>query len=156
LGALRDWARSLATSGARITVITQDGQVLADSESDPQTMENHAGRPEIQEALARGEGRSIRHSVTINRDLLYYAVRQQSAAGQTYILRFALPRETVDAALWSFRRNLWLASIVILLIAGGITLLVSRGFASRVDRLTAFSSRVAEGNFQPLASDGSE
>ena len=37
----------MAASGARITVITAQGLVLADSQSDPQTMENHAGRPEL-------------------------------------------------------------------------------------------------------------
>ena len=73
----------MAASGARVTVITADGRVLADSQSDPQTMENHATRPEILEAMAKGDGRSIRHSVTINRDLLYYAVRQNTSAGSS-------------------------------------------------------------------------
>jgi len=81
LSALRDWVAQMAASGARVTVITADGHVLADSQSDPQTMENHATRPEILEAMAKGDGRSIRHSVTINRDLLYYAVRQNTFAG---------------------------------------------------------------------------
>ncbi len=78
---MRDWVAQMAASGARVTVITADGHVLADSQSDPQTMENHATRPEILEAMAKGDGRSIRHSVTINRDLLYYAVRQNTFGG---------------------------------------------------------------------------
>jgi len=41
-------------SGARITVVTTEGLVLADSQSDPKTMENHAGRPELWQALAEG------------------------------------------------------------------------------------------------------
>ncbi len=152
--ALREWVREAASSGDRVTVITAEGLVLADSQSDPETMENHAGRPEIRQALAQGEGRSVRHSVTINRDLLYYALRHRTASGQTFVLRFALPREAVDAALWSFRRALGLASLVILVFAGAITLLVSRGFSGRVDRLTEFSRRVAEGDFRPLPADG--
>ena len=44
--ALRGWVAKMAASKVRITVIASDGQVLADSQSDPQTMENHAGRPE--------------------------------------------------------------------------------------------------------------
>src|SRR5215470_18751549 len=31
----------------RATIIARDGTVLADSEADPKTMENHAGRPEV-------------------------------------------------------------------------------------------------------------
>lgn len=156
LSALRDWVAQMAASGARVTVITADGHVLADSQSDPQTMENHATRPEILEAMAKGDGRSIRHSVTIKRDLLYYAVRQSTFAGSTYILRFALPVDTVDEVLSSFRRRLWVASFFILLIAGGICLLLSRSFTGRVERLKEFSRRVADGDFRPLPRDGSD
>ncbi len=152
---LREWVGQIAASGVRVTVITADGRVLADSQSDPQTMENHATRPEVVEAMAKGDGRSIRHSVTINRDLLYYAVRQNTAAGPPIVLRFALPLETVDETLSSFRRRLWLASFFILLIAGGISLLFSRSFTGRVERLKDFSRRVAEGDFRPLAREGS-
>jgi two-component system phosphate regulon sensor histidine kinase PhoR len=155
LAPLRDWVAQMAASGARVTVIAPDGRVLADSQADPQTMENHANRPEILEALAIGEGRSARRSVTINRDLLYYAVRQNMSGGSSTVLRFALPTETVDEVLGSFRRRLWLASFFILLIAGGISLLFSRSFTGRVERLKDFSRRVAEGDFRPLPRDGS-
>lgn len=153
---LHGWVKRLQASGARVTVITQQGLVLADSQSDPQTMENHANRPEVIEALAQGTGHSIRHSVTINRDLLYYVVRQQTAAGQPVLLRFALPLETVTSVVSDFRNTLWLASILLLVILGGVTLLVSRSFTNRVDRLTAFSKRVAEGDFhaEPSGSSG--
>src|SRR5256886_11002863 len=64
---LRGWVAKMAASNVRVTVINADGQVLADSQSDPSTMENHAGRPEIRDAFAKGDGQSIRHSVTINK-----------------------------------------------------------------------------------------
>jgi two-component system phosphate regulon sensor histidine kinase PhoR len=155
IASLRVWVEQIAASGARVTVITKDGLVLADSQSDPQTMENHASRPEIRDALAKGDGRSIRHSVTINRDLLYYAVRQNMPGGSPIVLRFALPLETVDEVLSSFRRSLWLASFVILLLAGVASLLISRSFSDRVERLKEFSRRVAEGDFRPLPADSS-
>jgi two-component system phosphate regulon sensor histidine kinase PhoR len=155
LSGLREWVANMAASEARVTVITADGRVLADSQSDVQTMENHATRPEILEAMARGSGRSIRHSVTIKRDLLYYAVRQTGPTGKPYILRFALPLETFDQVLNSFRRRLWIASFLILLIAGGISLLLSRSLTGRIERLKDFSRRVAEGDFRPLPRDGS-
>jgi two-component system, OmpR family, phosphate regulon sensor histidine kinase PhoR len=154
IAALQSWIRRIATSGARVTVIAADGTVLADSQSDPQTMENHAGRPEIQQAMAGGSGRSIRHSTTVNRELLYYAVRQPSAAGKSVVLRFAEPEETVGEVLGPFRKSLGLASLAILLVASGLILLVSRNFSERIEKLTAFSQRVAEGDFRPQASDG--
>jgi len=125
---LHRWAAEIGSGGARITVIRFDGQVLADSQSDVRTMENHADRPEIREALAKGEGRSVRHSVTLRRDFLFYAVRQDVAAGPPIVLRFGIPLETANQALGLFRRSLWLASLVILLVAGMVSLLVFRGF----------------------------
>jgi two-component system phosphate regulon sensor histidine kinase PhoR len=153
ISSLQRWVARIAASGARVTVITADGLVLADSQADPHTMENHAGRPEIIQAMAQGSGRSIRHSATINRDLLYYAARQNSSSG-VYVLRLALPVETVGQILWPFRLQLWTASALILFAGGVIVVLVSRNFSDRIDRLTAFSQRVAEGDFRAQASDG--
>jgi two-component system phosphate regulon sensor histidine kinase PhoR len=153
---LHAWVNQMQASGVRVTVITSQGLVLADSQSDPQTMENHSNRPEVIDALAHGTGHAVRHSITINKDLLYYAVRQQTAAGQPVLLRFSSPFEAVASAVSEFRKTLWLASLLLLAILGSLTLLVSRGFTNRVDRLTAFSKRVAEGDFhaEPVGSSG--
>jgi two-component system, OmpR family, phosphate regulon sensor histidine kinase PhoR len=150
LDRMNRWVAEIGSSGARVTVIASDGQVLADSQSDPRSMENHAGRPEIQDAVTKGQGSSVRYSVTLKRDLLYYAIRHRPVAGPAIVLRFAIPLETADQALGSFRRSLWLASLVILLLAGTVSVLVSRSFSERVERLKEFSRRVAEGDFRPL------
>lgn len=150
---LRAWVDKIAASGVRVTVITGQGLVLADSQSDPQTMENHAGRPEIREAFAKGDGHSVRHSVTIKRDLLYYAARYVVPGGPAVVLRFATPLQTVNEEMWEFRKRLWLASLVMLLVTGMVSLLISRSLSSRVERLQAFSRRVADGNFRPIDAD---
>ena len=152
---LREWAAQMAAGGVRVTVISSDGRVLADSQPDSQSLDNPASRPEIREALQTGEVHSIRHSAALNRDVLYYAVRQNIPGGTPVVLCFSLPLETVGDTLSSFRRSLWLASFIILLIAGAASLLVSRAFSVRVDRLQEFSRRVAEGDFRPLPADGS-
>ena len=155
LSEVRAWAAQLGQGGVRVTVIAANGQVLADSESDASTMENHADRPEFREALANGNGRSARRSATLQRDLLYYAARQDIEGAPPVVLRFARSLEDADQVVVSFRRSLWLASFVILLVAGGASLLVSRSVADRVERLREFSRRVAEGDFRPLSGDGS-
>jgi two-component system phosphate regulon sensor histidine kinase PhoR len=152
---LKTWAVDSAADRVRITVIRADGQVLADTVSDPASMENHAGRPEIQDALRTGEGRSVRHSVTTQSDMVYYAVRRNLTDGSPIVLRFAIPLEEADMALGSLRWSLWLASAVILLIAGIAATFVSRGISDRVERLQEFSRRVAEGDFRPLPGGGS-
>jgi len=151
--ALREWLAKMAASGVRVTVITSEGLALADSQSDPHTMENHAERPEIREALANGDGLSLRHSVTINRDLLYYAVRFSVPGGPPVVLRFALPVRAVNEEVWAFRSRLWFSSLIVFLVTGMASLLISRTFARRVERLQFFSRRVAEGDFRQIDAD---
>jgi two-component system phosphate regulon sensor histidine kinase PhoR len=152
---LRSWMAKMTAGNMRVTVIAADGQVLGDSQSDPSTMENHAGRPEIRDAFLKGNGQSIRHSVTVDSNLLYYAVRSSVAGGPPVVLRFALPLQTVDQELWEFRRRLWLASLVMLLVTGIVSLMISQSFSGRVERLEKFSLRVAEGDFRPIEADRS-
>jgi len=148
--ALRSWTTWMATSGARVTVVAVDGRVLADSAHDPTTMENHADRPEIQQALAEGRGQTVRFSETVNRDLAYLATPYRSEGAELVVLRLALPVARIDEALAEIRWRLWGASLVILLVAGAVSLFLSRAFSERVERLKQFSRRVAAGDFQPL------
>jgi two-component system phosphate regulon sensor histidine kinase PhoR len=63
---------------ARVTIIGPEGRVLADAELSGNALaavENHADRPEILEARANGVGSSLRRSATVQRDLLYGAVK---------------------------------------------------------------------------------
>ena len=147
---LGSWVEWMARSGARITVVTTDGRVLADSAHDVRKMENHANRPEIQRAFASGEGRAVRRSATLGRDMVYLALRHQPTGGEPVVLRLSLPLKHIDNALAEFRRQLLTASLVILLAAGAISLLVSRAFSMRIERLKIFSQRVANGDFRPL------
>jgi two-component system phosphate regulon sensor histidine kinase PhoR len=155
LAALNTWVAANATSGVRITVIDADGKVLADSQAETSTMESHRTRPEVVEALKNGEGRSSRESVTLRTELLYYAVREDLPGGPPVILRLALPVGGFSHQLWGFRRNLWAWSLLIFLFAGALAMLASRSYTNRIERLHEFSRRVAEGDFRPLASDGS-
>lgn len=65
----------LKAQGLRINLIDSDGKVLYDSEKDSSTFENHRERPEIKDALEKGEGKSIRYSKTLNRDTIYHAMK---------------------------------------------------------------------------------
>ena len=155
IAALASWMRHIAAAGSRVTVLTPDGLVLADSDFTAQTTgEDRQARPEVAAAVAEGSGRSIRYSSTAHRDFLFYAVRQTPPTGSPFVLRFALPVEAVNQVLWPFRRSLWFASLAILILAGAGVVLVSRNFSARIERLTAFSQRVAEGDFRPQAADG--
>src|SRR5580698_8129932 len=61
------------SAGARVTIIDPTGKVLADSEADPATMENHATRPEFIAALSGKIGSNERRSATLGIPFLYVA-----------------------------------------------------------------------------------
>jgi two-component system phosphate regulon sensor histidine kinase PhoR len=152
--AIEAWMKQVAASGVRVTLISADGAVFADSQADAQSMDNHFERPEVQQALGGGSGRAVRRSVTLGRNYLYYAVRERTAAGTPFVLRLALPEQDAGGVLWTFRKSLWLAMFLILIITGAAVMLVSRTFSDRIERITSFSQRVAEGDFRPQAADG--
>lgn len=145
------WLHWAASSGARITVIADDGRVLADSAHDPQTMDNHRDRPEIRQARRTGRGLAVRHSATLDRDLVYFAVRHDRGAGQPPLfLRLALPLAETENELQRLRRNTLLLSTGVLLFGLAVFLGISRRLARRVEQLATFSRRVAQGHFAPL------
>jgi two-component system phosphate regulon sensor histidine kinase PhoR len=153
LAQVRSWTQWMARSGARVTVIDNTGRVLADSAHDPETMENHSTRPEVQQAFAAGEGQSVRLSATVDSDLVYRARRYQPPSGPPIVLRMALPLAQIDLSQKELRQRLVAASLVILALGGVVSLLFSRVFAARVERLKDFSRRVAAGDFRPLPAE---
>ena len=76
---------SLVISDMRLTVIAPDGTVVYDNEQAADTLENHADREEIREALASGVGESRRYSDTLGQETYYYAV----TLGNGGVLRLA-------------------------------------------------------------------
>jgi two-component system phosphate regulon sensor histidine kinase PhoR len=152
---LRAWTEWMATSGAQVTVIDNTGRVLTDSAHDPETIEGHSDRPEVQQAFASGQGQSVRHSTTLARDLVYRAVRYQPPTGPPVVIRMALPLSQIDSSLAELRRRLLGASLVIVLVGGAILLIYFRGFAARVEKLEHFARRIAKGDFRPLPPEGS-
>ena len=86
----------------RFTVIASTGEVLADSEADAQSMQNHADRPEVSRALAEGTGTDIRRSETTGEREMYLAsaVRRENGV---VVYRASLPLEgygRVQVMLW--------------------------------------------------------
>ncbi len=149
---LKKWAEWIGRSGIRVTVVAADGRVLADTEENPARMDNHLARPEIKAATREGSGRAVRRSPTLGCDFVYLAKRHE-AGGTPLILRLSLPLRRLEEARFAFRRHLLLISFLILVSAGAVSLLFSRGITRRIGRLKEFSRRVAEGDFRPLPMD---
>ena len=138
-----------AAAGVRVTLVHSDGTVVGDSEVDIaqlSTVENHAGRPEVAEALARGAGSSVRYSTTTGRRLVYAAVpivRQRIPLGTA---RVALPLTEVESAIWQMQKSLGMGALVALLAAMVISLFAAQLTSRKLRHLTDAARQMAAGN----------
>ena len=93
---------------ARVTFVAPDGTVVGDSELSGdalRTLENHAGRPEIQQSRAEGLGIARRHSATLTTDMLYVAVPVRNPDAPLLAeVRLALPLTDISTQLATVRR----------------------------------------------------
>jgi two-component system phosphate regulon sensor histidine kinase PhoR len=125
----------------RVTIIARDGVVLADSEADPKTMENHASRPEVVAALNGKVGSSSRLSHTVGIEFLYLAIPSGDK-----IVRLAYPLSSLQQQIASIRSNLLRATALALLLALLLAAVVSEVISRRLRRIVGFAEQVAAGD----------
>ncbi len=125
----------------RVTIIARDGTVLADSEADPKTMENHAGRPEIAAALSGKIGSSTRLSHTVGVEFLYLAVPSGDK-----VVRLAYPLASIQQHIASIRSNLLRATGLALLLALVLAVVIAEVISRRLRRIVRFAEQVAAGD----------
>jgi two-component system phosphate regulon sensor histidine kinase PhoR len=130
-------------AGARVTIIDSAGKVLADSETNPAAMENHATRPEFAAALAGKIGSDERRTAPVGIPFLYIAVPISGGA-----VRLAYPLSDVEAVSAQVRRRLALASGLAFLFALVVAALASHWSARRLERIVDVAARIAEGDLQ--------
>jgi two-component system phosphate regulon sensor histidine kinase PhoR len=131
--------------GARITIINKDGVVLADSEEDPATMDNHSNRPEVIDALSKGTGSSIRYSATLHYNMMYAAVPINSNGEVVGVARVALPLTQIDKSLAHVNRIIIIGAVIAAVIAILLAFQILRITTEPVKKLTQLSRRMAKG-----------
>ena len=128
-------------AGARATVIDPTGKVLADSEADPGTMENHANRKEFATALGGHLGLDERNSRTLNVPFLYVAAPISGGA-----VRLAYPLPEIEITDRPLTRALFWGSLTSFVIAMMIAAAASQYVGFRLQRIVRFAERVATGD----------
>jgi two-component system phosphate regulon sensor histidine kinase PhoR len=135
--------------GARVTLIAPDGRVLGDSEVPPAkltALDNHAGRPEVKEALNQGQGYSVRYSTTLNLELMYTALLLERPGSGRLIVRMAVPLSHVQQTLAQIRRLVLWAVFLGVLLSIGAAYLVARSLSRPVQVLTKTAAAIAGGD----------
>ncbi|WP_138337784.1 MULTISPECIES: ATP-binding protein [Streptococcus] len=120
----QDYFNELKMSNVRITWVDNQGKVLYDNESDAQTMDNHANREEIKEALKDGYGESVRYSKILTTQSLYSAQRLDNGT----VIRLSVTRHSILVLLFRMVQPLAL----ILVLAFFLSLWLSRSIAKSV------------------------
>ncbi len=113
---------TIEKGGRRVTLISQDGTVLYDSEASSSGMDNHLEREEVREALERGFGISERKSETLSRKSIYAAIRLSDGS----VLRISTEARTPFSFL-----SLIILPMLLILAAALIIVLVLSGYLSR-------------------------
>lgn len=129
----------------RITIILPDGQVIADSDENPDKMENHGSRPEIKDAFEKGMGKSLRYSNTLDEKMMYLAVPIEEQGKILAIVRTAIPAVAINKELKKIYNKIFLSVLIVTFIAAGISLIISRRISRPIEQMKDTAQRFAAG-----------
>ncbi|WP_090111020.1 two-component system histidine kinase PnpS [Cohnella sp. OV330] len=129
----------------RVTYIAVDGEVVGDSDHAPGTMDNHAGREEVREALESGMGRSIRHSDTLDENMLYvaYAAKDGETGETLGVIRLAMSLSAVEKSLDRMWMALALGLLAVFALAALVSYRVALSVTRPLERMTSAAKRMA-------------
>ena len=126
-----DYLSQLTAGRYRLTWIAADGSVLYDTRTDAESLENHASRAEVSQALSTGTGESTRYSSTLMEKTMYYARRLTDGT----VLRISISRATVGMIAVGMLQPLLLVLIVALILSGVLAKRLSRRIVDPLNSL---------------------
>ncbi len=135
-------------TGLRVTIIDNEGVVLAESDFDKEEMNNHRMRPEVQMSLQESYGFAIRYSNTINHDMLYVAKQSLAFDGSPITVRMAESLEHIHQrflTLWIRIASIFFIAIAVALIVSGI---FSKKIKTEVDRIRDIMEKIASKEYE--------
>lgn len=126
-----DYLSQLTADRYRLTWIAADGSVLYDTKTNAESLENHASRAEVSQALATGTGESTRYSSTLMEKTMYYAQRLDNGT----VLRISISRATVGMIAVGMIQPLLIVLIVALILSGLLARRLSRRIVDPLNSL---------------------
>jgi len=136
----------------RLTIITPEGAVLADSEKNPALMESHENRIEIIQAIKSGIGTSLRYSASVKEEMLYVAVPIEKNGNVHGVIRASLFLNEINILLNNLKMNIIMIAVIIVVILLIGAFLFSRSVSKPLSELATASSKVAKGDFNTRVS----
>ncbi len=133
--------------GTRLTVIDVKGIVIADSDKEPSTMDNHVSRPEILAAISHGMGTATRYSQTTNENRMYLAMPVKNGTKTIGYARTSLPLSVIDQRLGHLRWIVILGTGLTTLGALFLGFLLARHTVKPLISMTVIAEEMAEGHY---------
>lgn len=128
----------------RYTIIARDGTVIADSESDIETMDNHINRPEIDAVLVKNQevGESIRLSDTRDMSMMYVAIPVKADGELIGAVRTSVSTQSIDNAISAIWTTLSAILFIILLVSVISAALLSYNITKPINRVINVTKRL--------------
>ena len=132
--------------GKRVTIIKENGEVIADSDQNVENLDNHKERKEIQQASQYGSGQSVRYSSTEKNNMYYYA-KKVNFNGEDYIIRLSVKFNSIK----EIQQNYF--TTIVYVILGGIIIasIFMYNFISVITKpiikLTRLATTISLGNY---------
>jgi len=133
-------------TNTRFTVIMPTGEVVGDSETDPEAMDDHGNRPEIMDALDSGRGESKRYSFTLQQNMIYVAIPLKNHNEIVGVLRLSMPTTALDRAMTDVYNHIALGGLVVALLAAGISFWVARRISRQLEQMRRTAASFASGD----------
>ncbi len=147
---LQDYVISMGDeTDYRFTIISSDGEVLAESERKPAELDNHLNRPEIQEALENGWGLNSRYSDTIGEEMLYAAVTIEIPdIDQINYARVAFPLTEIQNVRINIGLIILSGTLLALMLTWMFGSLIAQSITYPVEALIKWTDHISKGNLQ--------
>ena len=145
LAALARKVGTQSSHGAVVTFLAPNGEVLGDSQSDPDSMDSLAYLAEFQQALEQGWGESIGPSTSGSRQMMFVALRVGPREDPEGVVRIAMPARAIGGGTGSARRLIWTIATIALLAAVGLALGLALLWSRRISRITRTARRLSRG-----------
>lgn len=142
-------ADTAKATGYRITMIDEEGVVIAESNADKKTMDNHAGRSEVMQALSEPHGISIRYSNTVKHDYIYVAKRITTPS-RTLYFRLAMSLEGVMEHFYTLWLKLFAAFAALMAFALAIAYNISKKARHDITQITRYLDDISAKNYKAV------
>ncbi len=121
----------------RLTLIDLHGDIIAESHKDKTKMQNHKDREEVVEANTKEYGYKIRHSDTLNKDLLYVVKRYDNFKKPMYI-RLSKEIKSINEDILTLAEQILILLLLFFIVLSIITYKISKSIEIEVEKIVHF------------------